>query len=135
MVTKFMAIEKTKTRIEIEREFSAHHILLETAEKALKKAKDRQKIGVVHDQLIAMTFSALALEALANAFGRRLVPKWSHFEMAPPIAKLRTVARQLEIDDREFEQEPRAAAVWLMSFRNKVAHAARKSSLKQDYVE
>ena len=43
--------------------------------------------------------------------------------MAPPIAKLRKVARQLEIDDREFEQEPWAAAVWLMSFRNKVAHA------------
>jgi hypothetical protein len=43
--------------------------------------------------------------------------------MAPVIAKLRTVAVQLDIENVDFDQEPWSGALWLMSFRNKVAHA------------
>jgi hypothetical protein len=104
-----------------ERLFSAHHILLRTANKALRDAELEPEI--LQHQLIAMTFSALALEALSNRLGEQSVSNWRHFERAPVIAKLRTVAGQLEIENVDFDQEPWSGALWLVNFRNKVAHA------------
>lgn len=114
-------ISRTKLRVTTERQFSVHHVLLSTAMKALKDAE--REPGIVQHQLIAMTLSALALEALANAFGKRFVPNWKHFEMAPPVAKIRTVSHYLDMQDIDFEKEPGSDVVWLMKFRNKIVHA------------
>jgi hypothetical protein len=114
-------IDSIKVNVTSERLFSAHHILLSTANVALRDAELQP--GKLQHQLIAMTFSALALEALSNTLGEQFVSNWRHFEMAPVIAKLRTVADQLGIENVDFDQEPWSGALWLMSFRNKVAHA------------
>jgi len=94
-----------------ERLFSAHHILMSAAKRALKDAE--REPSIVTHQLTAMTFSALALEALSNTFGERFVSNWRHFEAAPVIAKLRTVAGQLNIQNIDFKQEPWSGAACL----------------------
>ena len=69
-----------------------------------------------------ITFSALALEALGNAFGEKFNPRWEDFESASPIAKLRLVCQRFEIVP-DFGKEPWSTTLWLVRFRNKVAHA------------
>ena len=123
-------VSPDQVRVQREREFSPHHILIGVAILARDRAKERAP-GWLYDELVAMTFSAMALEALANAFGERHVPRWKDFESANPIAKLRTVASHLKIPATDFEQEPWSFALWLMKFRNKVAHA-KPESIKFD---
>jgi hypothetical protein len=60
-----------KLRVLTERYFSAHHVLLSTANRALKDAELEPEI--IQHQLIAMTFSALALEAFSNRLGEQFV--------------------------------------------------------------
>jgi len=111
-----------KLKVHRERHFSPHHALLGAAWIALGDAKEKRH-GWKRYELMAITFSALALEAIANAFGARLVPRWEKdFEKCPPTAKLRTVCMQLGIDV-DFDREPWQTALWLIKFRNNVAHA------------
>ncbi|RXK56075.1 hypothetical protein ESB00_09420 [Oleiharenicola lentus] len=71
----------------------------------------------------------MALEALANAFGERLIPRWKDYESASPIAKLRIVVVNLKMPEPNFETDPWAAVIWLVKIRNKVAHA------KPEYIK
>ena len=119
-----------KVRVQREREFSPHHILIGAAQLALERAR-KPEPGWLYDELVAMTFSAMALEALANAFGERFVPRWKDYESASPIAKLRVVALQLKLADPDFSTAPWTFALWLIKFRNKVAHA-KPESIKFD---
>lgn len=111
-----------KFKVHRERHFSPHHALLGAAWIALGDAKEKRH-GWKRYELMAITFSALALEAIANAFGERLVPRWKEdFEKCPPTAKLRVVCTQLGVVV-DFEREPWQTALWLIKFRNNVAHA------------
>jgi hypothetical protein len=87
----------------------------------LTKAKAKDP-GWHYFELMAITFSALALEALANSFGEHLIHGWKDYESASPIAKLRIVCDFLKIEI-DFEREPWFVVKWLIKFRNKVAHA------------
>jgi len=120
-----------KVRVQREREFSPHHILIGAANMALESAGKKEP-GWLYHELIAMMFSALALEALANSFGKRLITHWKDYETASPVAKLRIIAKELGVDP-DFGEEPWSATLWLVSFRNKVAHA-RPESVKFDVV-
>jgi hypothetical protein len=109
-------IQRTK-----ERKAAPHHMLQSAARHAYEAAVSTE-VGSTYSQLVAMTFSALALEAMCNAFGDAVVRDWDDFERAAPLAKLRLVAEQLGLKyDRNIE--PWASAKWLISFRNLIAHA------------
>ena len=107
-----------------ERHYSAHHMLIEVARIANERAQHNQP-GWSYDAVTVMTFSALAVEAIANAFGDRFVEAWAHCESASPIVKLRLVADALGIPFN-VAATPWSDVVWLISFRNLVAHAKPK---------
>ena len=104
-----------------ERTFSAHHMLLRAADRACDVATENAP-GSLYDKLVAITLSALAMEALCNTVGERIVSDWQDFESSSPIAKLRLLAQHLAIDYRA-TTEPWESAQWLVKFRNKIAHA------------
>jgi len=104
-----------------EHNFSAHHMLIRTASLANKRAKERQP-GWMYDELIAMTFSALAIEALCNSIGNRMFSDWEDYESSSPNAKLRLLADRLGLKYAK-DKEPWCTARWLVKFRNLIAHA------------
>ena len=105
-----------------ERRFSAHHLLIHAAVIARDRSKKKHS-GYMFDELSAMILSALAVEALCNAIGDRVIDDWANdFESASPNAKLRLLARHLHIR-YDKDKEPWAGARELIKFRNLVAHA------------
>lgn len=112
-----------KLEVKRERRFLPHLVLLGAAHTFLKDAApEAKRLRASHYELATITFSALALEAMANAYGERLIADWKDFESASPIAKLRVVCTHLKID-AHFDRQPWSTALWLIRFRNKVAHA------------
>ncbi len=112
-------------KVERERDFHPHHILISAANTALDDAKAKRP-GYLYYELTAIMFSALALEALANSFGDHLILRWKDYESSSPIAKLRIVCDSLRIVV-DFDHEPWSTVLWLVKFRNKVAHAKPES--------
>lgn len=112
-----------------EREFFAHHMLLHVAHLELESAKSTE-IGRFNHCLVAMTFSALAIEALSNAVGSRSVDEWSDFESASPLAKVRLLAERLGIPYKS-AKEPWATLRYLIKFRNAIAHAKPEQILEE----
>ncbi len=105
-----------------ERHFSAHHMLIRAASVAIDRAKEKRP-GWFYDELSAMTFAALAIEALGNSIGERVIDGWeTDFESASPIAKLRLLADRLGVT-YDKSVEPWSGAIELVKFRNRVAHA------------
>ena len=104
-----------------ERHFSAHHMLIRAATIARDRAAEKNP-GWFYDELAAMTFAALAIEALCNSIGERVVDDWNDFESARPAAKLRTIALRLGIEYAK-NREPWPGVFQLLAFRNLVAHA------------
>jgi hypothetical protein len=110
-----------KLKVQHIRHFHAYHQLLQTARMVLEDIKEGRR-GSYHYQTIAITFSALALESIVNSFGEQFIDGWSDFETASPIAKLRIVFSHFDLDI-DTKNDPLAAAIWLIKFRNKIAHA------------
>jgi hypothetical protein len=122
-----------KLRREQERHFSAHHMLLNAASHALEAAKAEQP-GWFNEALAAITFSALAMEAMGNAFGDRIVPEWKDFESASPPAKLRLLAERLGVTyDRK--KEPWTTIWWLSKFRNRIAHPKPELLVEEKLID
>jgi hypothetical protein len=96
-------------------------MLIETARRANERVI-REEVGWTYDALCAIAFSALAIEALANAFGERKVEGWSDIESASPIAKLRVLSLALDLK-YDADAEPWRTVRWLVKVRNLVAHA------------
>lgn len=114
-----------------EREYCPHHLLLGAAYNALEDARAKRP-GYFDYELMSITFCALALEALGNSFGEKLVPRWQDFETAAPIAKMRIVSQHLGVT-LDLNVEPWAAVPWLVKFRNAVAHAKPKL-LQEEHI-
>jgi hypothetical protein len=108
-------------KVERERPFSAHHMLLGAARDALEYAKSDPSQSSFA-AVTAITMSALAIEALCNTIGERVVPGWEDFESSSPKAKLRIICDELEIK-YDNEIEPWSTVIWLSGVRNKLAHA------------
>ena len=119
-----------KLRMQRQREFSPHHVLICAASTALEDAKEKRP-GYFNYELTCITFCALALEALANAFGEKFILRWEDFESANPIAKLRIVCQHFRITPDFGCDHPWGTALWLIKFRNKVAHA-KPEFIKED---
>ena len=118
-------------KVSAERPFSAHHMLMEAARSSLAVAE--QQPGWAQSELIAITFSALAIEALCNTIGGRVVKTWSDFESASPNAKLRILCDELGVDYKS-EIEPWATARWLFRFRNQIVHAKPELVQKESLI-
>lgn len=95
-------------------------MLLRVARFELAKA-ERKEAGWFDSTFVVLTFSALAIEALSNAIGDRVVPDWKDFESASPLAKVRLLAERLGLPYSS-DNEPWKTIRWLGKFRNLVAH-------------
>lgn len=116
-----------------ERNFSPHLMLMSAARRSCEAAARKQP-GYFYDALSAMTLSALALEAMGNTIGAAMLPRAEYldFERLGPTDKLSSLAVRLAVPyDRQVE--PWASALWLVSFRNAVAHA-KPELVKEDLL-
>jgi hypothetical protein len=85
-------------------------------------AAQQEEVGSFNNALIALTLSALSIEAMSNAIGDRLIPRWADFESASPLAKVRLLAEHLHVEYAP-DAEPWQTLQWLVKFRNRIAHA------------
>jgi hypothetical protein len=115
-----------------ERHYSAHHTLLRVARFELGKA-ELKEVGWFDSTFVVLTFSALAIEALSNAIGDRIVPDWEDFESANPLAKVRLLAERLNIPYSP-DSEPWRTIRWLGKFRNLVAHPKPEAILGDQFI-
>lgn len=116
-----------------ERRFSAHHMLIRAAVIAMDRGKEK-KPGWMFDELAAMIFAALAIEALCNSIGDRVIEDWDKdYESASPNAKLRILAKYLMIAYNK-DKEPWRGARELIKFRNLVAHAKPQVILEEEIM-
>ena len=114
-----------------EKPFSAHHMLLGAARAALEDAESKRR-GWFYAELMAMTMASLAIEAMSNAIGDRVIENWKDFESSSPVAKLRIICQKLDVPFDE-RVEPWASVRWLTKFRNEIAHA-KPELVKETYV-
>jgi hypothetical protein len=114
-----------RLKVSRERDFCAHHMLIGAARMSLEDAKSR-KPGWFYAELAALTMSGLAIEAICNAVGDRVFTDWKDFESATPIAKLRLICDKLGMVFNA-NREPWSTALWLVKFRNEIAHAKPES--------
>ena len=120
-----------KISVERERPFSPHHIFLATARDAIELSEnDKSKSSF--SAITAITMSALAIEALSNAVGERVIDSWEDFESSSPKAKLRIICDELDIN-YDPSIEPWSTVVWLSNIRNKLAHG-KPQLVKETYV-
>jgi hypothetical protein len=115
-----------------ERNFSAHHMLIRAAEICLERGQKTER-GAFYEELGAMTFSALGIEAICNSIGDRVFRDWSDFESSSPTAKLRILTKRLGIDYSK-EKEPWSSARQLVQFRNLVAHAKPQLLIEEKLI-
>lgn len=114
-----------------ERHYSAHHNLLHIAELSLQKAEAHEP-GWFNEAFICITFSALAIEALANAIGHRVVADWPAFERLSPKEKIKHLKRTLKVSSTN-ASAVWASVTWLNSFRNDIAHP-KPEHIKQELL-
>lgn len=119
-------------QIQSERFYSAHHTLLRIARHSLESAKKKQP-GWAHDEFLAITLSALAIEAICNAVGERTVNGWEDYESCSPTAKARIVCTHLGIE-YDSSREPWGTLRWLSKFRNLVAHPKAETIVESAMV-
>lgn len=104
----------------VERPFFAHHMLLHAADLEIKEA-EATECGRFNKCLSAMVMTSLAIEALANAVGSRIVADWPSFERLRPHEKIDLLVNQLSIA-RDPTKEPWTTLQFLGGFRNDIAH-------------
>ena len=63
----------------------------------------------------------MAIEAVCNAVGKKVINHWDDFETCNPKAKTRLICEHLCID-YDAIKEPWRTIVWLCKIRNNVAH-------------
>ena len=106
-----------------EREFFAHHGLLHAAFRAIEQA-EATELGRFNQCLAAITMTAVAVEALVNAVGSRVVDaaNWSTWERRPTHEKIDSLVVQLAIA-KDDANEPWSALRGLAGLRDDVVHA------------
>lgn len=100
--------------------YSAHHTLLRIARECVAGAREKRP-GWKDDEFIAVVMSCLAIEAICNAFGEKVVHGWGDFENSRPAAKLRVICARLGVDYQK-DVEPWKTLRWMQKLRNEIAH-------------
>ena len=109
-----------RIRAEKKRDFEPQHLLMRIAENALQDA-EKKIDGWKNQEIIAITFAALTVEALANSFGSKLNLNSNDFEKSSPTRKLEIICEELNIP-LDWSTGHWATIWWLSNFRNKIAH-------------
>jgi len=115
-----------------ERHYSAHNSFIHIALLELELAKPGT-VGEFNHALVSITLSALAVEAMGNAIGYRIVSDWSDYDNLSPYAKLRFLAEHLGLEYAT-DKEPWGTLRWLCKLRNKLAHAQPETVKKTDLI-
>ena len=104
-------------------------MLIRMAAESLFEAQLRAPTYLREERILtSIVMSSLAIEALCNAIGYRVVEGWSDYEQIPPWAKIRLLCSNLGIAyDRGTQPWQRLQA--LLTFRNQIAHG------KPEYVQ
>jgi len=112
-----------------ERYFSPHHMLIRMAAASLFQAQRHTPIYLREEHILtSIVMSSLAIEALCNAIGYRVVEGWADYEQISPWAKIRLLCSNLGVAyDRGAQPWQRLQA--LLTFRNQIAHG------KPEYVQ
>lgn len=110
-----MLLQQTQTR-----EFFGHHMLLH-ASKLQRQSAEQSEVGRFNHCLASMTLTALAVEALLNAVGSRVVSDWATFERLRPLEKLESLQAALGFS-YEPSKNPWQTLRFLAGFRNDIAH-------------
>lgn len=103
-----------------EREFFAHHLLLRATAREIEEAQTNA-VGRFNKCLAAIVLSSLAIEALLNAAGSRIVSDWEEFERLSPLEKVSRLAENLSLH-YDPNKEPWSAITQFADFRNQIAH-------------
>ncbi|MGQ0598338.1 hypothetical protein [Aquabacterium sp.] len=103
------------------RDFFGHHMLLHASELQVATAKASED-GRFNHCLAAMTMTSLAIEALANAVGGRIVENWAAFERLSPLEKIVHLQEKLGFE-YDLTKSPWPTIRYLCGFRNDIAHA------------
>lgn len=128
-----------KIKVTQRRHYSAHKMLLRTAEDLLLGKKYEERFCSDGD-FIALVMSSLAIESLCNTVGDIIIKDWKDYESNNPKAKIRLICMELKIP-YEKDDEPFKGLHWLIRFRNNIAHAKPEplfdeSSISRDeYIE
>ena len=121
-----------KVKVVRKRTFSAHHMLIGAAQAAVVDAEQKRP-GWSYSQLTAIALCGLAIEAICNAVGERVMTDWKdHLERANPSAKVRLLCDRLNVP-YEQNKEPWSTVVWLLRQRNAIAHA-KPQRVENTYV-
>lgn len=115
-----------------ERHYSAHNSFIHIALLELELAKPGM-VGEFNHALVSLTLSALAIEAMGNAIGGRIISGWIDYDNLNPYAKLRFLAEHLGLEYTA-DKEPWGTLRWLCKLRNKLAHAQPETVKKVDLV-
>lgn len=115
-----------------ERHYSAHNSFIHIALLELELAKPGM-VGEFNHALVSLTLSALAVEAMGNAIGDRVVLGWNDYDNLNPYAKLRFLAEHLGLEYAA-DKEPWGTLRWLCKLRNKLAHAQPETVKKTDLI-
>lgn len=103
------------------RHYSAHKALLRAADNFLFAAEQNEPF-CSDGHFVSLVMSSLAVESLCNTTGELVVQDWKDFESASPRAKIRLICAHLDIA-YDKQQEPFISLLWVIKFRNKIAHA------------
>jgi hypothetical protein len=115
-----MNTKPKRLRRKQERHYSAHNTFIRIARLELDKAKPKAP-GWFNSAFITITFSALAIEALCNAVGDRIIPNWNNYERESPLKKVELLANHLNLGF-SLNKEPWRTINWLSKLRNDLAH-------------
>ena len=109
-----------KLRRRQERHFSAHNTYLRIAKLELDKCIAKQP-GWMNSAFISITFSSLAIEAICNAVGDRVMSNWKDYERESPLDKIEILTKHLGLS-HSWAKEPWKTVKWLSNLRNDLAH-------------
>jgi hypothetical protein len=113
-----------RAKVVKKRVFFPYAIYVDTAEHFCAEL-DRKEFVSWHDLMACMTTTAFSVEAILNTFGHIAVKDFGDFESCTPLAKMRVLCEELEI---EFDKSrsPFNSILQLLKLRNKFAHPKYK---------
>lgn len=107
-----------------ERNAPAYILPLESAEHFCRQLSEKDYVSW-YDLLATVVISGIALEALVNTFGEILINNFGDFESSTPVAKVRLLCNELEIEYNK-QKKPYCDLIRLVRARNKIVHPKHK---------
>jgi hypothetical protein len=121
-MTKKVAVTKI-------RDFRPHADHLHGA-KVFEKLAKAEVRGSYYQCVGCLAFCAFALEAYFNHVGQLTLDYWDEVEFAPPLAKLRLLASEFEVQ-LDASRRPLQTVIELFTYRNWLVHSRSETFTKE----